>query len=383
MLLAISLALAEPYALANAGVTLNLPAGWEMSRWSDWDFKARHPGGLAMELWYTPWQIPADTEVYKGFTRNYEATLADQRAGAVVVSSVKSAAAGGNAFIHSELGFRFDNGDGPPGVLHVAAFPGDGKVIHLAIYAASPNAGRAAAALDAIVSRTQIDKPPAPTATLTGAQPTKLGFAVNLPEGWRMPLATEQEEVTNLASATGAGDISACFVAARPAPEGGDLAILCQASWMLGVLTERSWDDISVRLKDGMFGKAAGKLAPPDKLTLPDRLGFRFRPEINDHDLRVAVVPYERGAIHGWAIGPLGAGAELDSGLEAIASGIKYEGANNGLAKLPFGENLTYILTYEPFHPGVLCCVGATLVFMSGIGFLVFRKKPAPPSYHV
>ena len=32
---------AEPYVMNDVGGTLALPAGFEMTRWSDWDFKAK------------------------------------------------------------------------------------------------------------------------------------------------------------------------------------------------------------------------------------------------------------------------------------------------------------------------------------------------------
>jgi len=132
---------------------------------------------------------------------------------------------------------------------------------------------------------------------------------------------------------------------------------------------------------EGLFGKAASKVAPPDPLPAADRTGFLIRPEINDHDLRVGVVPYDRGALMGWVVGPSGSGVSLESALLDTVRGLGFEGPDGGQPAHTFGEKLAHVLSYEPFHPGVLCCGGATLAFLGGIAALVFRRKPPPPAY--
>lgn len=380
MLLLASLALAEPYVLAEAGITFNLPAGWEMTRWSDWDFTAKHQAGLAMEQWYTGWQLPVDVAAGKSFASLYAERLEDQRAGNLVTTSVTAEKAGRIDFVHTQVDFNFDNGKGPKGVAHFAAIGGEGKVLHLVIYAAGPNGPRAAAQLVQIIERLSLDKPPADVASLGGAQPSTLGFTVNLPAGWRVPLPAEKAEVSTLAGTTGATKADACFAAARPDPAGTALLLLCGGTWTLGIVDADSFPDKAPLVTAGLFGKAATKLAAPTPLTTPDRTGFLFRPEINDHDLRAAVVPYDKGAIYGWIVGPTGSGAELESVLGSTLQGLTYDGPNNGLAEFPFGERMMHTIQYNPIPSG-LCCFGAFAPFLAGIGFLVFRKKPAQPSY--
>ncbi len=380
MLFLAALALAEPYALAEAGITFNLPANWEMTRWSDWDFTAKHSAGLAMEQWYTGWQLPVDVAAGKSFAALYAERLEAQRAGNLATVAVTAEKAGNIDYIHTQVDFAFDNGTGPKGVAHFAAIAGEGKVLHLVIYAAAPNAGRAATQLAQIIERMSVQKPPADLSSLGGAQPSTLGFTVNLPTGWRVPLPAEKAEVTTLTGTTGATKPESCFTAARPDPAGTALMLLCGGTWTLGIVDADSFADKAPLVTAGLFGKAATKLAPPTPLVTPDRTGFLYRPEINDHDLRAAVVPYEKGAIYGWIVGPTGSGADLDSALTTTLSGLSYEGPNQGLAQFAFGEKLVHTLSYNPI-PSALCCFGALAPFLGGIAFLIFRKKPQRPDY--
>ena len=380
MLLLVVLARAEPYALAEAGITFNLPPAWEMTRWSDWDFTAKHSAGLAMEQWYTGWQLPVDVAAGKSFAALYAERLEAQHAGNLTTVSVTAEKAGRIDFVHTQVDFAFDNGKGPRGVAHFAAIAGEGKVLHLVIYAAGPNGPRAAGQLAQIIERMSLEKPPADVAGLVGAQPSKLGFTVNLPAGWRVPLPAEKAEVATLAGTTGATKPDACFTAARPDPAGTELMLLCGGTWTLGIVDADSFADKAPLVTAGLFGKAATKLAPPTPLVTPDRTGFLYRPEINDHDLRAAVVPVEQGAIYAWLVGPQGSGAELEATLTATLVGLTYDGPNHGLAQFPFGEKLVHAIRYNPIPAG-LCCFGAMAPLLAGVGFLVFRKKPQRPDY--
>ena len=62
-LLALSPAHADPQALPDVGVTLDIPAGWEMTRWSNWDWKGKTAdGSVAVDVWATPFQVPVTKE---------------------------------------------------------------------------------------------------------------------------------------------------------------------------------------------------------------------------------------------------------------------------------------------------------------------------------
>src|SRR5690606_14578172 len=54
---------APEYLLGDLGVRVDLPRGWKMLRWSDWDFKAEtQDGGVMLFAWGTPYQVPVEGE---------------------------------------------------------------------------------------------------------------------------------------------------------------------------------------------------------------------------------------------------------------------------------------------------------------------------------
>ena len=54
---------AEPYLMNDVGGTLITPRGWEMTRWSDWDFKAKGANSTIMyKLWLKPYQNDLNAE---------------------------------------------------------------------------------------------------------------------------------------------------------------------------------------------------------------------------------------------------------------------------------------------------------------------------------
>lgn len=378
LLLLAHLAVAEPYALAQAGVTVDLPAGWRMTRWSDWDLTAQTETGLAMEVWYTPWQLPVDAEVGKAFGAAYAERLEAQRATDVAAESVAVETVGGREGVRTRMGFDFGRG-GSRGVLHAAALPADGKVLHVLVYAAAINGNRAAAALGTLVERTRIDAPAKDLLSLSGRQETPLGVAVTLPEGWRVPLPSEQEDARALAGVTGAARPAECFTAARPAPaDGTALLLLCRSPWTLGVLDADSAADKGLQLRDMLFGKAADKVPAPEPVALDDRTALLFRPTVPDHDLRLAILPDRDGALYAWLVGPEGAAPELERAARASLDGLAWP-EGDGLPAWAMGEVVVHTLTYRPFHPAVLAAAVTVLGVLGLIGRLIFRRPPPPP----
>ena len=73
-LLALGVALAgapQTYPMNDAGVTLNLSPGWEMTRWSDWDFKAKTRDGVQVKVWTTPFQVEVTDEAVAAWADMY------------------------------------------------------------------------------------------------------------------------------------------------------------------------------------------------------------------------------------------------------------------------------------------------------------------------
>src|SRR5688572_14572538 len=107
MLLALlSTAAAQPYALNDAGITLDLPASWEMTRWSDWDFKGRTADGVALEVWYTSFQQPVDDDAAKAFAAVYRAKLEDMRADDVAMEVARVTDIGGKRVARVDMRFE-------------------------------------------------------------------------------------------------------------------------------------------------------------------------------------------------------------------------------------------------------------------------------------
>jgi hypothetical protein len=368
---------AQPYAMAEAGITLDLPAGWDMTRWSDWDFRASHPAGMALEVWYSPWQIALDDTLGPALSTIYTEHLEEERAGGINVGPTTKATVGSLALVRTDTSFQFDR-TGPKGVTHAAAFAGEGKVLFVAVYAPTANAARAASALDQILQRLTVDKPAVDLAPLSAPQKTNMGFTVALPAGWRVPTGAERDELMKLSSVVGAEKPADCFLAARPSLDAEAVAgmFLCKANWHMKILDEYSFDDEAAALKALLFGKAAEKIAAPTPIQTKDRTAILMKPEINGRELRLAVVPYDQGQVAAWLVGPKGSGETLDAAATATLQGLTYEGPDNGVPPFQAGAWVAHTFAYRPFHPLVLAVVAAGLLFLAGVGFLVFRKAP-------
>lgn len=377
------LALAETYALADAGVTLDLPGGWEMTRWSDWDFKGRSPdGGVALELWTTPWQVPPTMDAAKGFAALHRGKLDEMRAEDVQMKRASAENVGGRDVARVDLAFAFEK-KGPKGVAYAASFPVEGKVVHVLTLAAAPNAAKAERALETVLQRLTVQKAPPDLDALAGALKTDLGFAATLPPGWRAPLPAERDGVADAVGSVGPKDPAACATAVKPLPAGNaDVMLLCREAWALGIVSEPSFRDEEKLLKDRLFGKAADKLAPADPIVTKDRTGFLLRPIVPDRDLRMAVVPYDRGTVVGWAAGPEGEAAYLEEALRATVTGLAYEGPDGGVPQHDVGATVVHTLTYDPFHPGVLLCGGAAIATMGGLLWIALRPKKKVEEQH-
>ncbi|MFN9737155.1 MAG: hypothetical protein ACK59R_01215, partial [Pseudomonadota bacterium] len=160
-LLAAPLAHAEAYALAEAGITLDLPAGWQMTRWSDWDFKGKTGDGtVAIEAWYTSFQVPIDKEAAERWAGVYADKLDEMRAHGVTRADVDVGEMAGRPTARTTMRFALEKG-GPKGAMFVAAFPVEGKVMHVATLAVGGNVAKAESALATLLQRLTVQKPAA------------------------------------------------------------------------------------------------------------------------------------------------------------------------------------------------------------------------------
>ncbi|MDP2315057.1 MAG: hypothetical protein Q8P41_19310 [Pseudomonadota bacterium] len=380
---AVPTARAEAYALNDAGITLDTPAGWEMTRWSDWDWKGKSgDGAVAVEVWYTPFQVAITKDAAERWAGIYGEKLDEMRALGVLRDTVAIEEIAGRPTARTTMRFSFDRG-GPKGVMVVAAFPVEGKVMHVATLAAAPNAGKAAAALDTLLTRLTVQKPAAEILALGGTATTPLGFTATLPDGWRRPLPIEEAEADKAVAAIviGPKDPSACLRAIRPSPGGEvDVLLFCGETWKMGILDEDSFAFEEARLKQRFFGKAADKVPAAQPLPHKDRLGMLLTPEINGKDLRIGALPYDRGTVVVWGVSEPGGAEVLASAIRATSASLAFEGPDGGASVHEIGEWIVHTLTYRPWHPAVIGAGAMFLAVLGGFGWLVFRKpKVADP----
>lgn len=358
---------AEPYVMAGAGITVNMPRGWEMTRWSDWDFKAK-ADGLILDLWYTPWQV--DAPIGTALQPVYLDHLEDQHAkNPAVLPGI--AGAGARKWVHTRATFDLDGGG--KAVAHFAAIPGDGKVLHIGVYGTSSADKRSAGALEDYVAALTMEAPPTALNASSLDAPDG-GFTVKPPPGWRGVLKSERENAEALLGKTGAGKLEACVLLAAPTTDGLQASVIaaCPQVWQVGFADDASFDDDALVLRGLVFGKAADKIPVADKVALTDRNAMLFRPTINDYQLRFAATSYDKGAVSLWAIGPDSDAAGLEAGVKGTLAGLVFPGPENGLAQHALGELVYHELSYNPLVMGV-AGLGVFGV-LGGFGAMLFRK---------
>lgn len=360
------------YDLVEAGITVNLPRGWEMTRWSDWDFKGK-ADGLMLEIWTTPWQV--DVPVGTALQPLYLEHLEDQRAKDPAVLPGIAGPGGKTAWVQTRATFGLDGGG--KAIAYFAAFPTDGKVVHIGMYGGANTDRRASADMEALVNTLRVTKPAVKISGEPVAAGKDAGFSVKASEGWRGVLASERAEAESLLGKTGAGKLEACALLVAPTPTGSaSVLAACPQTWQLGFADDASFADDAGTLRALVFGKAAASIPDAEKVELADRNAMLFRPTMNDYALRFATVPYEKGAVSIWAIGSQDQGDVLEAGLKSTLSGLQFSGPENGLAQHAMGAVVFHALSYDPLVMG-----GAGVMVLGvigGLGALLFRKPSAP-----
>ena len=174
---------ADPYLMNDVGGTLTTPRGWEMTRWSDWDFKAKGANGTIMyKLWLTPYQNVVNEEVASAFADEYVRNLSKEGGGEGTVAKTEVKTIGGRATAITEINFKAKGGKGSEGVYVGAAFAGNGQMIHSRVIASKRNLKSARAALMGTLETFKLTKGPAKTVQMLGSQqglfPRGLGWPI-------------------------------------------------------------------------------------------------------------------------------------------------------------------------------------------------------------
>lgn len=380
MLLALALAAhAETsYALPEAGLTLDVGPGWHMSRWSNWDFLGRTlDNSVFLDVWTTSFQMEPSTETAEAWAKMY-ATRVEERDHVKNVKVDKTAVEdlAGRKTLRVDL--SFDLAAGGRAVLKAAAFPLDGKVIHLSTMAAATNGGRAQATLGGILTRSTVTLPPQDLSTLGTIGNDAM--QITLPAGWRGVLASEKADAEGLYGRIAEKDAAKCLPAISPLPGGtSDLMLFCEKNWRMPILDDTSFADVSPQVLGFVFGKAIEKVPAPEPVALADRLAMLVRPS---NVLRLGVVPWKSAAQVVWTSGQPGHEAELDAATRGAMSGMTFTGPDKGAPVHTFGEKLAHTISYNPFHPAILATALVCLGIFGVLLRLIFHKRdPHPPSY--
>lgn len=379
LLLALSLAFAAPqsFPMNDAGVTLNLAPSWEMTRWSDWDFKARTKDGTQLKIWTTPFQVEVTPAAAKAWADMYAAEMKKEGFDDVEVSEVNVDRLAGRPTARVKLTMRPRSGGPLKAVYYGVAFTGAGQVIHAYTISLARNSERTERQLLEVVERLELTKAPLtlPASTVS----TSAGFAATLPEGWRTPLAEELPAVLTITAAMGEEELAPerCWVALRPPPVGDpDVMFACSAALYLGPVDEHSFSGQEPEVRERFFGRLDPPIPAATPAALGDRTGFYFSPPQGKDPIRLVVAPFGAGEVMMlWAIGKQIDAPALDADLARLLPTVTFVGPDGGKPRIGFDRWLSYYLKYRFFSPVVL----GPLVLLLGVVVLVaraLRKKP-------
>ena len=361
---------AEPYLMNDVGGTLALPSGFEMVRWSDWDFKAKGANGTIMyKLWLTPLQLPITKESGRIFAEEYVEKLGKEGGGDGEVKRTELKTLGGRDVVISEIHFKAKGGNGASGVYLGAAFTGAGQVIHSRVISSVRNAKAARTALESTLTSFSLKK--GPLETREGEVSSGAGFAATLPEGWREPVDPERPGVLAITSKMWKSELGAedCFVGLRPATvDEPDVLFACKKFWDGSPVDSFSFPDIETEWREIFFGKAGAELSPGEQVNVGDRVGALFRPRDGANPIRLLVAPYDGGLMATWYRGATDDAKAADAVMLEVAPTVKFTGPDGGKPLVRPDRWVGYYLSHRPTHPFVLApivlVVGAIVVLV-------------------
>ena len=281
-LLALGLALAAPpqvFPMNDAGITLNIAPSWEMTRWSNWDFKAKTKDGVQIKVWTTPFQVDVTEDAVKAWAQMYATEMEGEGFSEAVVESAKVSTIGGRPTGLVTLSMQPRSGGPLKAVLHAASFTGNGQVIHAYTIALARLDDKADRALVDLVSSLEVNKKPAET---SAAVSTAAGFSATLPKGWRVPLPEELTATIAVTAKAGEEKLEpeSCWVGIRPPPVGEpDVIFACAAALYLGPVDEHSYAGVEPEVREKFFGRIDPPVPPAESSSVGDRTGFYFRPD--------------------------------------------------------------------------------------------------------
>jgi hypothetical protein len=359
---------AEEVYMAELGVTADLPKGWSIPRWSDWDLDGVDSGETtAVHVESTFFEVPINQDNAAAFATLASKRLIDEGKGHSEITVVKSGIAehGGARLGSAEVHYQW-------------TFPVDGKMVHLSATAVDPRKANAEAALGTWFDAMKIEKPASPT-TDGGAVETESGFGGALPSGWRAPVDAELGEVRKLAAKTGQAKIDPenCWVGIQPYATGdASLLLACQVAVYLGKVDSYSFAGIDQQVRERFF-KDVKELGPATPIEHADRLSLLYAfPKTGDNALNIAVTPYDQGLVLTYAYGPADKAGDLDSGIREAVVASTFSGPDGGHHPVGVGAWIAYAAAYRP-----ILLAGAAAPVLLFFGLLFFMASRSKPKY--
>ncbi|MEC8191651.1 MAG: hypothetical protein VX944_10410 [Myxococcota bacterium] len=378
MSIASPVAFGGAYLMNDVGGTVTIPDDWEMTRWSDWDFKAKGANGTMMyKLWLTPYQSPINPEAAAAFGEAYIDDLAGEGGGdaRVVASTIRTI--GGRDTAVTEIAFKTKGGKGSAGAFLGAAFAGNGQVIHHRIIVSQRNVRAARRALDSLLESFELTTP---LAELGGPEvESSAGFRAVLESDWRPPVDAERSGVVGIASKMWTSEFGAdeCWMAIRPPFIGEpDVAFACRQFWDGSPVDKHSFDAIESEWREMFFGKAGAELPPGELVTVGDRVGALFRPRDGANPIRLLVAHFDGGLMALWLRGAALDATGADALMMKAAASVVFTGPNGGAPQIRPDRIASYYLAHRPAHPLVW---GPVLLVLGGIVLVVRRNRSRDP----
>ena len=349
-----------------------------MSRWSDWDFKAKGANGSIMyKLWLTPYQMPISKETGAIFAKEYVDKLGNEGGGDGEVKRTDLKTLGGRQTVISEIHFKAKGGNGAAGVYIGAAFAGAGQVVHSRVISSVRNAKAARSALESTLDTFSLKK--APLTVTSGEVSSGAGFSATLPEGWRTPLAPELPGVLGITSKMWKSDLSKdeCFVGVRlERVDEPDVLFACKKFWDGSPVDAYSFSEVETEWREVFFGKAGAELPPGEQVQVGDRVGAIFRPRDGSNPIRLLVAPYDGGLMATWYRGASANVQAADAVMLGLASTVTFTGPDGGKPLVRPDRWVGYYLSHRPTHPFVL---GPVVLIIGVIVTLVRRGRGRDP----
>ncbi len=367
----------EPMYMADLGLNLELPKGWTVPRWSDWDLDAVDDANTTqVKITSSPFQVDPTPEAADAWA---QLAIADLEAGghsdAVVVATGVESIDGrptGVAIV------RYRHRGKDSAVLYQRSFTVRGKVAHLRAIGLKRNESRVRRGLATWDKTLTLEKGPIELAHSYAPLVSEAGFASVLPEGWRLPLLQEMGPVRELAAKVGQGKIDKelCWVAIRPYPEGETALLLaCQQGAWVGKVDDHSFDGKQLELQERVLGSIeVGSVRP-----VPTSADGRVSPlyalsGVTDLAVRVAVTPYDQGLMTTYVIGKADEALMLEGALEHVLGATTFSDPEGGKHPVSFLDWSAYAFKYRPI---LLAPALLVLLLVFGGVFKLATKKPS------